>query len=571
MLRQTLNRPRPEIWIRFAVVAGVVLGFFAIAHVEQAATADDVYTNGEEPIAVIASAGIDRLLEDIDYVFEAAERPQIASFIRGFAQNINNFEGLNRDAPIGMYLYPRENLPGEDPEEPAGVLFIPVTDVDRLVETLRISNQVFLERTDDPEIIELHTPEETHDLRVAHDHLFFNFEALPLKTFPNPDDLIGDNAEQYDLYIDLRKAGLRPEFIERIASQITSQVEADLDRKPSESDAEYAIRRRAAETFRDFAVEIVRSGEHLVAGISLGEDHAGLAVNWELRLASGSWLIDALNASSLTASHFRSQLAEPEPATFSMSWQLPADAREMLLDGLAIGYQQALDNADDDGGRHVIEQLYQTVQATAEAGKFDLFGQMIGEPPQRLVFVGGLAIAGDDVLAETLAQVLPFAANAPQVRELEMNIGRAGEVAIHKVVPSEMRQQEQRLYGEDAAFYFGVGDGAIWLAVGEDHALDILTDVIESRDVESTREGSEPHLQFALHLSDWVVLADTLGNGNNDQRRFFEAAREAFANPDDDLLEFSIRPSDNGLRAQLHLDEGYIRLFGIAVANQINR
>ncbi len=567
----TLKPPRQAFWSRATIAASLVLTLAASSSFPRPTTADDAYSNGEEPIAVIASAGIDRLLEDVDYVFEAADRPQIASFISGFAQNINNFEGLNREAPIGMYLYPRENRPGEDPEELAGVVFIPVTDVDRLVETLRISNQVFLERTDDPNVIELHTPEQVFELQVAHDHLFFNFESLPLKSYPNPSDIIGDNAEQYDLYVDFRKAGLRPEFVEKVAEQITSQVNGDLDQHEGEGDAEYAIRRRAAETFRDLAVELVHSGEHIVAGISLGEEHSGLSIDWELRLDSESWLIDALQASSITTSHFASQLAEPEPATFSMAWQVPADVRQMLLEGLEIGYEQALDNADDDGGRHVIEQLYKTVQATAEQGRFDLFGQMIGEPPQRLVFVGGVAIAGDDVLAETLAMVLPHATNAPQVRELEMNVGRAGNVAIHRVVPSEMRQQERQLYGEDAAFYFGVGEGAIWLAVGEDHALDVLTDVINNRDSAAAGSEGEPHLQFALHLSDWVVLADSLANGNADQRRFFEAAREAFANPDDDLLEFNVRPSEQGLRVRLHLDEGYIRLFGIAVANQVNR
>jgi hypothetical protein len=152
-----------------------------------------------------------------------------------------------------------------------------------------------------------------------------------------------------------------------------------------------------------------------------------------------------------------------------------------------------------------------------------------------------------------------------------MNVGQAGDVAIHRVVPTEMRDQERRLYGDNAAFYFGVGDGAIWLAVGEDHALDILTDVITNRESAAAAGEAQPHFQFNVHLSDWVVLGDSLGDGSDDQRRFFEAAREAFAQPDDDLLSFEVRPSDNGLRVRLHLDEGYIRLFGIAVANNINR
>ncbi len=549
--------------------ACLILGLVAFAEVTQPAHADDVYANGAEPIAVIASAGIDRLLDDIDYVFLAAGRPQIADFITGFAQNINNFEGLNREAPIGLYLYPRDNT--NDPEELAGVLFVPVTDVDRLVETLRISNQVFLEKTDDPEIIELHTPEQVFDLRVAHGHLFFNFESLPLTKYPDPVAIIGDNAERYDLYIDFRKDGLRPEFLERVAEQINQQIESDLTQKDDENDAEYAIRRQAAEVFRNVALELVKSGQHVVAGISLGTEHEGMSIDWELRLDSESWLIDSLQASVLTTSHFASQLAEPEPATFSMAWQLPENARRILLEAVDVGYQQALDNADDEGGRHVIEQLYKTVQATAETGKFDLFGQMVGEPPQRLVFVGGLAIAGDDVLAETVAQVLPYAAQAPQVKELDMNVGQAGNVAIHRVVPTEMREQERRLYGDDAAFYFGVGDGAIWLAVGEDHALDVLTDVITNNEGVAANSEGEPHFQFNIHLSDWVVLADSLSDGSDDQRRFFEAAREAFAQPDDDLLQFDIRPSKDGLHVRLHLDEGYIRLFGIAVANNINR
>src|SRR5690606_21415409 len=99
-------------------------------------------------------------------------------------------------------------------------------------------------------------------------------------------------------------------------------------------------------------------------------------------------------------------------------------------------------------------------------------------PEGSFVLLGGTAVADSDKLAVGFERLLPFAVDSSDIRAVEMNVARAGEIAIHRLCPQKLRKRDRRLYGENAAIYLAAGRGALWVAVGGDGAGSQLAETI---------------------------------------------------------------------------------------------
>ena len=76
-------------------------------------------------------------------------------------------------------------------------------------------------------------------------------------------------------------------------------------------------------------------------------------------------------------------------------------------------------------------------------------------------------------------------------------------------------------------------------------------------------------LHAAVHLTNWIgVVGDGTGA---EAQRFIEAARTAFSDPEQDGLAVELGPTDEGLRLHVKVDEGYIRLLGLALAARMRQ
>jgi hypothetical protein len=155
-------------------------------------------------------------------------------------------------------------------------------------------------------------------------------------------------------------------------------------------------------------------------------------------------------------------------------------------------------------------------------------------------------------------------------------VATVGGVTLHRIVGKKVRKQDERLYGADAALYIGAGGPkacpALWLAVGGKNTPERVGEVL-ARVSQEAPDGDAsapvPAAQLVLHLSSWIGLAGT--GGNEREQRFVEAARLAFDNPDEDTLRIELVPVGNVVRLRMTLDEGYVRLFALALADRLRQ
>ena len=86
------------------------------------------------PVAVVNVAGVDRLLDDTDYLFGSIGRSDMKEVINGLLGNLGDLRGLDRTKPFGAMIYLK---PGVVPQ-PGVIAYVPVTDIAALSRTVEM-------------------------------------------------------------------------------------------------------------------------------------------------------------------------------------------------------------------------------------------------------------------------------------------------------------------------------------------------------------------------------------------------------------------------------------------------
>ena len=86
----------------------------------------------EQPFAVIAVAGIDRILDALDFSFEAADRPEASEAIGGFLDRAGELKGIDHSQGFGVMIFLAGIMP-----QPVG--YVPVDKIEDLMKTIKKS------------------------------------------------------------------------------------------------------------------------------------------------------------------------------------------------------------------------------------------------------------------------------------------------------------------------------------------------------------------------------------------------------------------------------------------------
>ncbi len=496
-----------------------------------------------KPVAVVAVASLDRLLDDVDYVFGSAGEPQVADIVRGFLANLNDLQGLDRARPIGVYLYFR---PLES-SEPQPVLFFPVADIDDLVRSVRLGNALHLKKTDRDDRLTLVTEDGELPVGLHEGYAFIDPVGKGRwldARLPRPADLIGASLETDDAVLIVRSEGVPQALVQLAAAGVHEASLKESQQKPEESPQEHQLRRGVSNALFGIVKQFIQEAESLSVGMRLSSDTRQAELQARLVTDRGKELEGLLSAVSATSSQFSGLTSEPAPFTLASNWQLTPGGQELLLQGLDLVREQVHNEIGraDETIRQTADDVLDAIESSIAAGQFDGYLQIVGGPPDSFSLVGGVSAVDDQALAAGLERFLPFANESSDVAALEMNVGQPEGVAIHRVQPRKLRKQDQRLYGTEASFYVGAGHGAVWFALGEDVVLDALGDALdgvagEGGSVPDADETSLPLLTVAMHLTSWIGLAPTGGDGENARlarwlaRRFRIPTRIGFMPP----------------------------------------
>jgi hypothetical protein len=376
----------------------------------------------------------------------------------------------------------------------------------------------------------------------------------------------------------LLRDGIPEVVVNEALDKLHNDLNRDLQRKEGESDVEHRFRSRVARGIGGLIERFVTDAESMTVGLELSEAAEQVRLDVRLNAGSGSPLAHVLGGLSRPDSQFSAIAQETAPLTLATTWRLggePAGIASDLLAHVRSEVSASLERPDAQLGPHPFERILTALSQTIDAGHMDGLVQFIDADDGKFVLVAAAHVADADSVSVALEQIMQQLATAkPEAIQLvEVNALEVGDVSLHRLRGRNVRRQDRRLYGDDVSFYIGAGRDAVWLAVGGARTRDALQQVILAPApaapprVESTQ--SLPILKASVHLSNWLALA---GEGNSErERKLAAAARLAFSNTDEDGVHLELFADEAGLRLNIQVDRGYIRLLGVALAARMSQ
>jgi hypothetical protein len=126
------------------------------------------------------------------------------------------------------------------------------------------------------------------------------------------------------------------------------------------------------------------------------------------------------------------------------------------------------------------------------------------------------------------------------------------------------------MFGEESALYFGTDNQALWFTVGGDDAIPTLRaaiDRITAGNDAGPRRGELAPFQVIVNLTEWI----NINQSDRDQPgRFAELALQAFEADGSDIARLDARTLKNGFRVRVQVENGFLRLLGLAIATRID-
>lgn len=548
---------------------------FLLSEVAQVRGDDACEPSVAEPFLVVAHAGIDRWLEDLDVLTEMIGQPNYAKFVRGFLAGQNDLRGFDRKRPFGVFLV----FQREDSDDARPTFFFPTTEIEELIKTVRFSDALRLKRNSNDGNLILVTDDRDHPVQIEHDFAFLQVdvddESLA-RHFPDPSPITKEALRDHDLVALLRREGIPQQVFDKAYQDIARDAEKDLRPREGESDAEYQIRRDVTTEVFDLLTAALTEWQSLTAGMTFDGETREIALEIDVTTDESGKIDELLHDLARPSTRFASLINQSAPLTVATTFAVPQRIQlilQRLLGNVRGQVEKELTDADTEI-QEAIHKLLHAFEETLSTGVVDAYGQLVPQADGHFVMTGGIVIGESDEVASALQVVLSLTAETEEIQDVDLNVANLHDVAVHRLSPTKLRRHDRRLYGEDATIYLAAGRGVLWLAIGDEQAIPVLESAIESVVTsipgnEAVERESQPLLTVMIHLAQWKDFANSR-QGKRAQR-LASLLEEAFPDSTDDSATLAVEVTQEGLTLHADFEAGFSRMFGLAVARRIHR
>jgi hypothetical protein len=559
--------------LRVPFFAAVLIAFGAI----RSPAADDPKDETKKepafkpvPLAVINVAGADRSLSDTQFVFDLIERPDVFDMIRGvLGDKADDLKGLDRSRPLGALIFLEAGLP----PRPMPVMYAPVTNIDELTATLARMGFT-AHKQSDPNRYEISGPGPTNYALVDRGYIFMTTsETLLDYEMPDPVKFNESLTTRYDVAASLRLQTIPPLVRKVFLSYFRAQMEADLQRRDNESESSFKARRANGVSTLESIEELLTQGDQFTIGIDANQSLKKMVIELNLLAAPNSDYAKILMDVAGGGSMFNAvQQDSDKPLTASISWKLNKREKKAgaeLVEALRLKMEQVFtdNNLDVPSGGTLCDVL----KATVDDAHLDAFLQIAVPKPGNFVITGAVKLNGADAAGTAMAHLLSEATKIPTIKGIDVNADSHQNVGFSRISPDDSDDDADRFFGGAPGFWFGAGQRAFWFTAGADEAMPTLKKTMDLVLAADALPGSVQSMPFVLvfRQAAWMSMPTRDGASDREQNRR-SLQKEAFTSSND-KLRIETRPTDNGLRTRVELDEGFIRWLGLALAQAYDR
>jgi len=517
------------------------------------------------PVLVFNIASAQRSLNDISNMFQVAGRPDMMEVVQGFLGGaVGDLKGLDRTRPLGYMLFLEPSLP----PRPRMVIYLPVSNEEELISTLRLGPAPITETGEHEYEIENRGRRGKTPLLVQGDYAFIlptGQGFLKGETFPDPQTISTALAARYDVSFTIRLKGIPPLIREVFNTFVSQQFSAQMQQRDNERDEAYEARRARSTSIMQYLQQLIRDGEEVTIGLDSTEDGRRAVAEITTEARPETQFAKYLTGIAGKQSYFVPLLQEAHPLQISISWNM--DAREQEA---ALGYLQALRlglkrelQLDTSETSSAVDALVDSLEATAQQNHIDAILQFLKRPGNELVLVAGMKVAGSQTVGQSLKDVLTLVKEQKSEKAIQLDAHQFRGVSLSKIPVGPAGGELVNIYGRKPDFWIGTGSGILWIGFGGDDALKALDEAIATTLSAPPRPdvATTAPFQAILHASSWLKYVDE--DALNSPQGLLASE---ILNPANDSLRLEVVTTESGARASLRFDEGFVNLLGALLA-----
>lgn len=546
-----------------AAIAATLLGWGSQGLAQQ--------SNGGKPLVIAAFSGYDALMKDVAWVDNLAGKPGLPAMLR---QGIAQFTG-------------GKGLAGIDTKRPWGVIvsagvgefpilaFVPVKDFKQVLEALK---PVIGDVEESGGVYEIPLGAQTLFAKEAKGWVFLSRAKDALKSPPaDPVKALGGLPEQYTLSVQILVRNVPEELKQMLLPMIQMGMQAGLEQMPGESDAQFAFRKKVAETSIQQLTQLVNELDALTFG--LGVDHATNSLRLEYTIVAkpGTELAKQMvgtDGKTRFGGFFAKDAAMAMTGQGTSSEAQAAQVQSMLA-GLRANIEQEIDRqdmseADKKKAKELLGDVLDIFQPLFKANKSDA-GMMVKADSQGIALaIGAMPVDGDKLTGFVKKLADQIAKDAPEIGKLiKLDADQREGVHFHTFslpvdqlgLNGKEKENVQKLFGKSLDVVVGAGKDEMYLAAGR-NALDVLkTAMDQSKQVAGERV---PPLQMFIAGAPIARLVQTLADEEEAREVAGRVLKilEAAGGKDRVLVTGTILP--NGMKVRIEAQAGLVSLLQLA-------
>ncbi|WP_417384614.1 hypothetical protein [Gimesia sp.] len=540
-----------------------------------------------KPLIVINFASVERILSDIDFIFELAGRPEIAEIASASLSNVNDLEGIDRNKNLGVELYLKTGLL----PQPVPTLYLPIKKVRTFLDTLEIlipgDEETIKKSQDRDDLYILDGRRGTSVIRFQEDYVHMLFQGVENETsldmiasrdFGDPSQKLQDLTSAYDLAFKIDLNAIPELMRTTFLGFFRTAIETQLQQRDGESKAAYELRRMSGKQNLENIEYFLTEGQEMVFGGRLEKEEKRGIVDMLIKARPNSDLARAVKNIPGKASYF-SVITSRENLPLAVSASMNIARRDRLiyqkylnyfekqLSGKLLTEEERLQNTSS------IQQFFSPVKTMVDKGHIDVFTQLVSTPTKKFALIGGIKLAPSSNLPASLLDIIN---RVDQLPDNKLNIYTNAEtvqgIALHQLQPESKSadDKQQRFLGGVPSLYIGADNEVIWFAMGTEIAVAALNEAIETINTatpEARKEQRTAPVQMEFHIRPWLNLFSEA----EIQESGIMAILDTTFQPGNDLILVTTQPTETGVRTRIRFDEGYLKLLGISIAKRFDR
>lgn len=548
------------VWTALALLA---LG--AVQPAAQAAAAE------AKPIALVSFAGYDALKKDLGFVGNLAGMSELAQAAEGLLGLVTRFQGLaglDKTKPIGAAVFYSED------QKPSGYLFIPVEDVDKLLDVLQ---DVVVDVEDQGEGYSTFKLKRgpTLTLRETKGWVFISMSKELLADVPaDPAALLGDLPKKYDLAMKFNVANVPEALIEQAIAQMRVGAEQAMKRSANVDDeAAEAIRKAFTESTLESIAQAIKDLDSYTVGLAIDDQTRSAYFDVQVDMKDGSKLAEQLNATTENAKPSLLPSLADAARVFNFHINTPIageDAKmavKMIDDGrkaVDAKVEQDVPEEDRTAVKKILNGLLDIAKSTIEGGQINGGAVVTGDGPFSVVV--GLHVAEGKKLEGIAKDIIELGKKkSPDFPEVKFDADSKSGVTYHTIPVPQPPEEEaaenfEKFFGTDEVTVgLGFGPKTFVFAIGDD-PIAAADGVVTGKP--ATLPAKTVPMQMQLKVGPIMKMAAEQPGEN---QAVVKVMADSLADSKKGHINLNVTLVKNGERVRFEIEEGVIAAFGKAV------